>query len=897
MNDLKDILCPSEGPFIIILDGLDECGDPMTLKDLMKLVLMLDSLPPYFSILVSSRPEHQVISTWRAVEADRGCHIPHEDVDRVDWDEKFRTIRLMVDDGLRDVIQGSEWRPSPKDLDIFAGGCRELPIMASIRIRDVCTQVERASNLESEFEYFRGLENAPEDLDQEYLRILRRAYGTDSSNIRQRVVKNYRDVVGTIIGAQEPLNVYVMSQLLSIKEDQVHMTLRPINSIVDLPSDNTKNVQFFHATAREFITGKPAGNQSDEIFFISDASGRYFLGLPLLRFIDDVIKRNGFNFPTDLPLGDRKKWGILRDDYPKHVRYALHYLFHHLDPSQLRSQESNELQNELNYFLSQNFIPFTACLAAEAAMAMAMAMTATTAARETVRATAWAATATAMAMGGAEMVMPMVATVMEDAGAAASKQHYSILASADKCLYYALEGPRHLYRSLLPFIPSSSQLFRSYGHLSDPIQVFTISGKCSHHFIPLSEDALNEAKLDELRKAELEKGEQELQSLKKSQDARFLEPDARNCIVTSAALSSDGRYVALGFGSGIIEVADIDHQSTLSRFHCDPPNPPAWIEFTSSEHRIATEDREGNITIFGCDGPRVKLGTLRSDIYPPLTALSDDGTCIVRVRQNRHWYDDIAILHISDDPSIHSLQSKLPFEHWYDDNVSDNPFIHFPQSLEHYCRPGIWFSPGGKFVGAYDHKRAFVWSTESHKLIDHYDVEYFKTQIHNIVFIPRHSYHIPTPEFPQFSHSLGTGSMDPAQDFAEGRGDWGEFWRKCPTYDLLLRMGIWRNLEARPKYVTASTISSGLGRFPLFDCPISSDTFTRVFFNGEEEHVLPREYSPIILHPIIDRRTETWYGDRVTLRLHRPRTSKDGTRFLVQGRAEAPILVDISEVV
>ncbi|KAF8318559.1 uncharacterized protein EI90DRAFT_3257805, partial [Cantharellus anzutake] len=61
MVDLKDLLLSSKDRFIIILDGLDECGDQDALGTLMKLVLMLSTLPPTFTVLVSSRPERQVI--------------------------------------------------------------------------------------------------------------------------------------------------------------------------------------------------------------------------------------------------------------------------------------------------------------------------------------------------------------------------------------------------------------------------------------------------------------------------------------------------------------------------------------------------------------------------------------------------------------------------------------------------------------------------------------------------------------------------------------------------------------------------------------------------------------------------------------------------------------------
>ncbi|KAF8338798.1 uncharacterized protein EI90DRAFT_2415721 [Cantharellus anzutake] len=51
MNRLRGIFSASTQRFGIILDGLDECGDPDALKSLMNLVLLLDGLPSAFVIL------------------------------------------------------------------------------------------------------------------------------------------------------------------------------------------------------------------------------------------------------------------------------------------------------------------------------------------------------------------------------------------------------------------------------------------------------------------------------------------------------------------------------------------------------------------------------------------------------------------------------------------------------------------------------------------------------------------------------------------------------------------------------------------------------------------------------------------------------------------------------
>ncbi|KAF8338216.1 uncharacterized protein EI90DRAFT_3042133, partial [Cantharellus anzutake] len=207
MNGLKGIMSASEKRFTIVLDGLDECGDSVALGTLMSLVLLLEELPSTFSILVSSHPESQVVSAWDK-SRNRGRVISCEDMDKVAPDETFDTIRIMVTDGLRGCIGESQWKPSTDDLDAFTLACHGLPVMASIRIREVQVRTQRGSVLKLEFQYFLDLQDASKDLNEEYLRIMRRAFRPNVASIPSHVVNNYRQVVGMVVAAQEPLSVY-----------------------------------------------------------------------------------------------------------------------------------------------------------------------------------------------------------------------------------------------------------------------------------------------------------------------------------------------------------------------------------------------------------------------------------------------------------------------------------------------------------------------------------------------------------------------------------------------------------------------------------------------------------------------------------------------------------------
>ncbi|KAF8335463.1 uncharacterized protein EI90DRAFT_332261 [Cantharellus anzutake] len=208
-------------------------------------------------------------------------------------------------------------------------------------------------------------------------------------------------------------------------------------------------------------------------------------------------------------------------------------------------------------------------------------------------------------------------------------------------------------------------------------------------------------------------------------EAEFRNDNVRNGTVTCAALSRDGHHVALGFGSGIIEVADIDNQHTICRFQSDPSYPPVWIEFIhGGDVHIATEDTQGNTTIFSHETPPVKLRIPPSSHYPPLTTVSDNGCFVVRVPRNLEdvWYENTTLLCILGNPSIQLLAPPST-----------------AQSSKHSSLPlrqSLGFSPGGRYVCAYDAHDAFVWSTYSGELVARFCAQGFDKWIINTGVAP-----------------------------------------------------------------------------------------------------------------------------------------------------------------
>ena len=258
------------------------------------------------------------------------------------------TIREMVRHGLAEIGRSrhADWAPSEGGLDAFAGTCRRLPVLAEIRIREVGV-LARSLTFQRAFHCVKEDAAMSKDLNDDYLRILRRAY----SGVHRYVLSTYREVVGTIIVAHEPLGVGTISRILGMSEEDVLAVLDPIGSIINAPTLGDDPVHFYHATAKEFLARPPQGDENDREFFFNDAKGA-FLALPLLKVLNRNLKRNMANTADSIPLGEAT--GIDPDTIPNHIVYAARYWSMHLD----LSSASEELWGELRLFLTTKLLFF-----------------------------------------------------------------------------------------------------------------------------------------------------------------------------------------------------------------------------------------------------------------------------------------------------------------------------------------------------------------------------------------------------------------------------------------------------------------------------------------------------------------------------------------------------------
>ncbi|KAJ3525849.1 hypothetical protein NMY22_g10408 [Coprinellus aureogranulatus] len=230
-------------PFIIIIDGLDECEDKeeasVFVKDLINFFEQNPRVPLRF--LITSRVEDHLHRILHSAKHVRLFNL----VDRTSDEDIATALDVAIEDanGSRVLASSSDWlSPADKqDLIEHIGG--SFIFMTTITKflfgpfnDDGLTPVERlplALNMNPGF-------------DALYAGILERS----------QHFPHFSEITGTIVLAQEPLSIAQIAAVLSIKVFSVVNLLVNMHSIFQVPGDDHTPITLWHTSLRDFLTSE-----------------------------------------------------------------------------------------------------------------------------------------------------------------------------------------------------------------------------------------------------------------------------------------------------------------------------------------------------------------------------------------------------------------------------------------------------------------------------------------------------------------------------------------------------------------------------------------------------------------------------------------------------------------
>ncbi|GJJ11063.1 hypothetical protein Clacol_005294 [Clathrus columnatus] len=301
LNAIADV---STGPILIIVDALDECDNPSSRQDLLKVLeAEITSLPINIRVLITSRPENDIMLTFNKLRP----HIRIKMMDTIPESESKRDILTYLKANLDSFGDSQLTHLVGLSQGLFQWAYLASQFLNGLGNSAGLTATERYENL-IRTQHIRSI-NDP--LDTMYTQILSSLFDTDDSLVMTR----FRSTIGSIIASSEPLSLQTLvalrgDKILSSKrESDIKVVIRYMGSLLSGIDDPSSIIRPLHLSFREYLLDP---NRSHK-FSINPSPCHHDFAVGCIRIMMEGLR---FNI-CDIP--DSHKCNSDYEDLPERV--------------------------------------------------------------------------------------------------------------------------------------------------------------------------------------------------------------------------------------------------------------------------------------------------------------------------------------------------------------------------------------------------------------------------------------------------------------------------------------------------------------------------------------------------------------------------------------------------
>ncbi|KAJ3124305.1 hypothetical protein HK098_001217 [Nowakowskiella sp. JEL0407] len=323
LDPLQHIAESNPNPIVLVVDALDETGRLGYRREILQVFsIHCKKLPSFIKILVTSRPEEDIVATFKGLTmaelkvSDKGNF---DDI--LIYSTNFLKMNNFPDEGIDDAAKTL----SEKSGGLFvwlAMACRNLLLLEKI----TTSSIEQLTN-----------ERSDTAMDELYNSIFDRILGITPHS-------RMKDVLSFITVAFEPLKAEDYSLILDIALSDVEEILHKLRPVLYINEDGV--IRFFHKSVADHLTD--AKRCSDARFAVQIELFHAYLTEKCLKVLFIKLKYNIANLPPQNFRDEISNYKeLVVENVPNHLRYAALCFWRHLS-------ESNE--NYHNFVEIREFI-------------------------------------------------------------------------------------------------------------------------------------------------------------------------------------------------------------------------------------------------------------------------------------------------------------------------------------------------------------------------------------------------------------------------------------------------------------------------------------------------------------------------------------------------------------
>ncbi|KAK6512514.1 hypothetical protein TWF481_001398 [Arthrobotrys musiformis] len=356
LSEVRDLA--KTASLVLVVDALDECEETETIKLIIHLLGQLKGLKTVdMRVFLTSREDLPIISGFKKLPGNIYENTALHEIPDIEHDitlfiqDEFDKIREERDD----ASLPEKW-PSEEHLEKLVQRATPLFIYAATLCKfigdeqwDPEDQIKVVLDYQTEWQ--------TSQLQITYLPVLNQLVVGQNPSQQQRLLEEFRQIVGTIINLASPMSAPSLARLLSLRENTVRCRLRPLQSVLDIPKNINDPIRTFHLSFRDFLLDRSFREKN--IFWVDESESHKFIASKCIDLMSGSteagLRRNICNLPSPGTLRSEIRGEVIGKHFPPELRYACRYWISHLVRSGHRLTDNGQthkfLQKHLLHWL------------------------------------------------------------------------------------------------------------------------------------------------------------------------------------------------------------------------------------------------------------------------------------------------------------------------------------------------------------------------------------------------------------------------------------------------------------------------------------------------------------------------------------------------------------------
>jgi hypothetical protein len=356
---------------VIVVDALDECDRQEDIKIILSLLPQVQASNFCLRFFITSRPELPIRLDFEQISQHEYRDFALQEIPKATIEHD---ISIYLQDCFarirREHSLSSSW-PGQTKVSALVAMATPLFIFAATVCRFVADHNwDPKERLEKVLEYQTG--GFLSKLEGTYLPVLSQLLFTEGGIEKQQLVREFQEIVGSIVVLANPLSTTTLARLLDISQRKINIRLKPLHSVLSIPDDENTPVKLLHLSFGDFLLD-PQTREKTPLAVNGKLRHRELLShcLRIMTRRDGGLERNICRLSS--PAASRS--GITseeKDAYlPPELQYACCYWVHHLERAHFRYGDADIIYS----FLKEHAIHWLEAMSVLGRMSETVALT------------------------------------------------------------------------------------------------------------------------------------------------------------------------------------------------------------------------------------------------------------------------------------------------------------------------------------------------------------------------------------------------------------------------------------------------------------------------------------------------------------------------------------------